>query len=129
MFAINTNGDALNKPLGLRVGGISDMSTNDDTATKGYWKMNDDKYYTIYRMHQLFGICFQSFLGFIGGIVMWLALRDEDPRKAKKGLILRISLSVVWSVGSILIFTAIIALVPPTTITTTTNPSIQYPST
>jgi hypothetical protein len=57
-------------------------------------------------------------LGIIGGVIMWLALKSEDPRKAKKGLIVAVIVYVI----ALAIFLAIAAflaslgatIVPPT---------------
>lgn len=37
------------------------------------------------------------FLGWLGGLLMWLALKEENKPMAKKGLIVGIVLTVVWS--------------------------------
>jgi uncharacterized Tic20 family protein len=95
-----------------------------DSRPKGYWRMTDDEYYTTYRNASAAWYLLPIFFGIIGGVIMWLVLRNEDPRKAKKGLILSIILSVVWVVFWFIIFAVIAATVP----TTTTNPSIQYPA-
>jgi uncharacterized membrane protein len=101
------------------------MSANEDRTKKGYWKMNDDEYYSVYRSASAAWYLLPIFFGIIGSLIMWLALRNEDPRKAKKGLILGIILTVAWTVIWFLLFAAIMAAIP----TATTNPSIQYPAT
>jgi Trk-type K+ transport system membrane component len=81
--------------------------------------MNDEEYYRYYRHAS--GACYYLvpiFLGIIGGVIMWLALRKEDPRKAKKGLIVAV---IVYFIA-LAIFLAIAAflaslgatIVPPT---------------
>jgi Trk-type K+ transport system membrane component len=82
--------------------------------------MTDEEYYRYYRRAS--GACYYYlvpiFLGIIGGVIMWLALRKEDPRKAKKGSIVAVIVHVV----ALAIFLAIAAflaslgatIVPPT---------------
>ena len=91
---------------------------NDNRPTKGYWNMTDEEYYRYYRNASAAWYLVPIFLGIIGGIIMWLALKKEDPRKAKKGLIVAI---IVYAIA-VAIFLAIAALlaslgaaiVPPT---------------
>jgi hypothetical protein len=99
------------------------MSTNDDRTRKGYWKMTDDEYYATYRNASAAWYLLPIFFGIIGGLIMWLALKNEDPRKAKKGLILGVILTVAYIVLWWVIFAAILASIP------TTTPSSQFPAT
>jgi uncharacterized Tic20 family protein len=97
-------------------------SNNEDGSkpTKGYWNMKDEEYYSYYRDASAAWYLVPIFLGIIGGVIMWLALKSEDPRKAKKGLIVAVIVYVI----ALAIFLAIAALlallgatiVPPTTI-------------
>jgi hypothetical protein len=52
--------------------------------------MIDEEYYKYYRHASGAWYLVPIFLGIIGGVIMWLALRKEDPRKAKKGLIVAV---------------------------------------
>jgi Trk-type K+ transport system membrane component len=63
---------------------------NNNRPTKGYWNMTDEEYYRYYRHASGAWYLVPIFLGIIGGVIMWLALRKEDPRKAKKGLIVAV---------------------------------------
>jgi Trk-type K+ transport system membrane component len=63
---------------------------NNNRPTKGYWNMTDEEYYRYYRRASGAWYLVPIFLGIIGGVIMWLALRKEDPRKAKKGLIVAV---------------------------------------
>lgn len=49
------------------------------------------------------------FLGIIGGLIMYLVLKDENPKMAKKGLILSLVLVGVGVLAYILIFVVAIA--------------------
>jgi uncharacterized Tic20 family protein len=99
------------------------MSTNDDRTRKGYWKMTNDEYYATYRNASAAWYLLPIFFGIIGGVTMWLALKNEDPRKAKKGLILGVILIVAYIVLWFVISTAIRASIP------TTTPTYQFPAT
>jgi len=81
---------------------------------KGYWKMSDDEYYTTYRNASAAWYLLPIFFAIIGGIIMWLALRNEDPRKAKKGLIVGIIMMALGFVFWFLVFAAIGASAPAT---------------
>jgi drug/metabolite transporter (DMT)-like permease len=76
---------------------------------KGYWKMSDEEYYKHYRNASAAYYLLPIFLTWIGSIIIFLLLRDEDPRKAKKGAILGIILTVVFSIIGFLSWAAIIA--------------------
>jgi uncharacterized membrane protein YeaQ/YmgE (transglycosylase-associated protein family) len=52
------------------------------------------------------------FVGLIGGIIAYLVLRRDDPKKAKKCLYLGIVLAIVGIVINILIVTQIPSLAP-----------------
>lgn len=91
------------------------MTANEEKIRKGYWKMNDEEYYTTYRNASAAWYLLPIFFGIIGSVIMWLALRNEDPRKAKKGLILGIILTAVFSVIWFLMFAAVMAYMPTTT--------------
>jgi cytochrome bd-type quinol oxidase subunit 2 len=96
------------------------MTSDGTTDTKPYWQMTDEEYYRYYRNASAAWYLVPIFLSLIGGVIMWLALRKEDPRKAKKGLIVAV---IVYFIG-LAIFLAIAAflaslgptIVPPTTI-------------
>ncbi len=62
---------------------------------RGYWKMGDEEYYSTYRNASAAWYLLPIFFSIIGGIIMWLALRHEDPRKAKKGLIVGVIMMVL----------------------------------
>ena len=100
--------------------------TSEERPKKGYWKMNDDEYYQTYRYASAAWYLLPIFFGIIGGLIMWLAIKSEDPRKAKKGLILGLILTIIAGVIWFLLAAAIMASIPATT---TTTPSIQYPAT
>jgi cytochrome bd-type quinol oxidase subunit 1 len=68
----------------------NDENNNSSRPTKGYWHMNDEEYYRYYRHASVAWYLVPIFLGIIGGVIMWLALKSEDPRKAKKGLIVAV---------------------------------------
>lgn len=53
---------------------------------RSYTKMTDEEYYYNYRDASGAWYLLPIFIGFIGGIIMWLALRNEDPLKAKYGI-------------------------------------------
>jgi uncharacterized Tic20 family protein len=82
--------------------------------------MTEEEYFSYYRNASAAWYLVPIFLTLIGGVIMWLALRKEDPRKAKKGLIVAV---IVYFIA-LAIFLAIAALlaslggtiVPPTTI-------------
>jgi len=101
---------------------------NSSRPTKGYWNMKDEEYYSYYRDASAAWYLVPIFLGIIGGVIMWLALKSEDPRKAKKGLIVAVIVYVI----ALAIFLAIAGfiaslaptIVPPTTI----PPTIMPPS-
>lgn len=57
--------------------------------------MTDEEYYYNYRDASGAWYLLPIFFGFIGGIIMWLALRNEDPRKAKYGVYVGIISSVI----------------------------------
>jgi len=52
------------------------------------------------------------FVGLIGGIIAYLVLRHDDPKKAKKCLYVGIALAIVGIVINILIGTQIPGLTP-----------------
>jgi hypothetical protein len=89
---------------------------------RGYWKMGDEEYYSTYRNASAAWYLLPIFIGIIGGIIMWLALRHEDPRKAKKGLIVGIIMMVIGFVIWFLLLGAIGAAALPTT------PTYYYPT-
>ena len=95
-------------------------SKNNDTAAtppprrrggrdlpRSYTKMTDEEYYYNYRDASPAWYLLPVFFGFIGGIIMWLALRNEDPRKAKVGLYAGIILSIIGFI--IILFIASLA--------------------
>jgi hypothetical protein len=53
---------------------------------RSYRLMTDEEYYYNYRNASDAWYLLPVFLGLLGGFIMWLALRDEDPRKAREGL-------------------------------------------
>ncbi len=91
------------------------MTASEEKVRKGYWKTNDEEYYATYRNASAAWYLLPIFFGIIGSVIMWLALRNEDPRKAKKGLILGIVLTVAFSIISFLMFAAVMASMPTTT--------------
>ena len=52
------------------------------------------------------------FVGLIGGIIAYLVLRHDDPKKAKKCLYVGIALAIIGIVINILIMTQIPSLTP-----------------
>jgi len=52
------------------------------------------------------------FVGLIGGIIAYLILRHDDPKKAKKCLYVGITLAIIGIVINILIMTQIPSLAP-----------------
>jgi Trk-type K+ transport system membrane component len=66
------------------------MTSDGTTDSKRYWHMTDEEYYRYYRDASAAWYLVPIFLGIVGGVIMWLALRKEDPRKAKKGLIVAV---------------------------------------
>ncbi|GEM_PF-2504125 len=68
---------------------------------RSYTKMTDEEYYYNYRDASGAWFLLPVFLGLIGGILMWLALRNEDPRKARDGLYVGI---VFFILGVIIIW-------------------------
>lgn len=91
---------------------MSSGSSNDDynrPPPKGYWKMSDEEYYKHYRNASAAYYLLPIFLTWIGSIIIFLLLRDEDPRKAKRGAILGIILTIVFSVIGFLFWAAILA--------------------
>lgn len=50
---------------------------------------------------------------FIGGIIAYYALRQDDPAKARNCLLLGIALSAVWFAVFVLPFILLIAMMPP----------------
>jgi uncharacterized Tic20 family protein len=80
--------------------------------------MNDEEYYRYYRHASAAWYLVPIFLGIIGGVIMWLALKSEDPRKAKKGLIVAVIMYVI-ALAILLAIAAFLAslgatIVPPT---------------
>ena len=49
------------------------------------------------------------FLGIIGGLIMYLVLKDENPKMAKKGLILSLVIVGLVIISYIMIFVVAIA--------------------
>ena len=49
------------------------------------------------------------FLGIIGGLIMYLVLKDENPKMAKKGLILSLVIVGLEIISYIMIFVVAIA--------------------
>jgi Trk-type K+ transport system membrane component len=96
------------------------MTSDGTTDSKQYWHMTNEEYYRYYRDASAAWYLVPIFLGIIGGVIMWLALKSEDPRKAKKGLIVAV---IVYFIG-LAIFLATAAFLaslgatifPPTTI-------------
>ena len=94
------------------------MTSDGATDSKPYWHMTNEEYYRYYRRASAAWYLVPIFLTLIGGVIMWLALRKEDPRKAKKGLIVAV---IVYFIA-LAIFLAIAAflaslgatIVPPT---------------
>lgn len=66
------------------------MTSDGTTDSKRYWHMTNEEYYRYYRDASAAWYLVPIFLGIVGGVIMWLALRKEDPRKAKKGLIVAV---------------------------------------
>jgi hypothetical protein len=105
----------------------NDENNNSSRPTKGYWHMNDEEYYRYYRRASGAWYLLPIFLGIIGGVIMWLALKSEDPRKAKRGLIVAVIVHVV----ALAIFLATAGFIaslastifPPTTIPPTIIPT------
>ena len=52
------------------------------------------------------------FVGLIGGIIAYLILRHDDPKKAKKCLYVGIALAIIGIIINILIMTQIPSLAP-----------------
>ena len=80
---------------------MSSGSNNDNynrPPPKGYWKMSDEEYYKHYRNASAAYYLLPIFLTWIGSIIIFLLLKNEDPRKAKRGAILGIILTVVFGV-------------------------------
>jgi ABC-type methionine transport system permease subunit len=50
------------------------------------------------------------FLGIIGGLIMYLILKDENPKMAKKGLILSIVISVVSILAYIILMIILVTV-------------------
>ena len=50
------------------------------------------------------------FIGIIGGFIMYLVLKDDNPKMAKKGLILSIVLTVASVVLYIVFFAVVMAV-------------------
>ena len=93
---------------------------NNNRPTKGYWNMTDEEYYRYYRLASDARYLVPIFLGIVGGVIMWLALRKEDPRKAKKGLIVAVIVHFI-ALAIFLATAAFLAslgatIVPPTVI-------------
>jgi cytochrome bd-type quinol oxidase subunit 2 len=100
---------------------------NSSRPTKGYWHMNDEEYYRYYRRASAAWYLVPIFFGIIGGVIMWLALKSEDPRKAKRGLIVAVIVYVI-ALAIFLAIAGIIALLAPTIVPPTTIPPTIMPS-
>jgi drug/metabolite transporter (DMT)-like permease len=88
---------------------MSSGSNNDNynrPPPKGYWKMSDEEYYKNYRNASAAYYLLPIFLTWIGSIIIFLLLKNEDPRKAKRGAILGIILTVVFGVIGFLFWAA-----------------------
>jgi hypothetical protein len=96
------------------------MTSDGTTDSKPYWHMTNEEYYRYYRDASAAWYLVPIFLGIVGGVIMWLALRKEDPRKAKKGLIVAvivyfIALAIFLAIAAFLASLGA-AIVPPITI-------------
>jgi hypothetical protein len=89
--------------------------------------MNDEEYYRYYRRASAAWYLVPIFFGIIGGVIMWLALKSEDPRKAKRGLIVAVIVYVI-ALAIFLAIAGIIALLAPTIVPPTTIPPTIMPS-
>ena len=89
--------------------------------------MTDEEYYRYYRRASAAWYLLPIFLGIIGGVIMWLALKSEDPRKAKKGLIVAVIVYVI-ALAVFLAIEGFIASLAPTIFPPTTIPPTIIPS-
>jgi hypothetical protein len=89
------------------------MTKTTTDLLKDYWHMNDEEYYRYYRRALGAWYLLSIFLGIIGGVIMWLALKSEDPRKAKKGLIVAVIVYVI-ALAILLAIAGFIASLAPT---------------
>ena len=70
---------------------------------KSFARMTDDEYYYHYKNASAAWYLLPIFLGFLGGLIMWAALRNVDPRKARKGLLLGVILLLIGIVIAFII--------------------------
>ena len=89
--------------------------------------MTDEEYYRYYRHASGAWYLVPIFLGIIGGVIMWLALRKEDPRKAKRGLIVAVIVYVI-ALAIFLAIAGFIASLAPTIFPPTTIPPTIIPT-